>query len=111
MGIASDPWRRGRLLGHGGRGIGYAASLSWVPEYQVGAVVLTNSEQGDGLAVGTVQRVLQEMIEAKYARRGPAKESRENKLTNFSFSLGQWCNSNRRGNHLESDLLQRVPYR
>jgi CubicO group peptidase (beta-lactamase class C family) len=73
LGIASDPWRRGRLLGHGGRGLGYAASLSWVPEYQVGAVVLTNYEQGDGLAVGTVQRVLQEMIEAKYARRGPAK--------------------------------------
>jgi CubicO group peptidase (beta-lactamase class C family) len=73
LGIVSDPWRRGRLLGHGGRGSGYAASLSWLPEYQVGAVVLTNSEQGDGLAVGTVQRVLQEMIEAKYARRGPAK--------------------------------------
>src|SRR5262249_41621920 len=38
----------------------------WIPEHQVGIVILTNSAQGGAITGGTAERVLQQMIEAKY---------------------------------------------
>src|SRR5262249_24497528 len=44
LGIMSEPLHSGTLLQHGGAGGGYLTSQMWTPEYQVGVVVLMNSE-------------------------------------------------------------------
>ena len=66
LGIASESWRGGTLLYHNGGGYGYTTSQKWMPEYQIGVVVLTNSHQGGGVAGEMANRALQLMIEAKY---------------------------------------------
>lgn len=92
LGIASEPFRRGTLLEHGGGGYGYLTYQMWTPEYQLGVVVLTNSSGGD-LPVQTAWGVLQQMINAKHGpvpRRGPFKFTDKPVIT------------------LESKLLQRL---
>jgi Beta-lactamase len=74
LGIVSAPLRSGTLLAHAGAGAGYRTYHMWTPEYQVGVVVLLNSESGDPqrIALG----VFRQMIEAKYgpdSRTGSAK--------------------------------------
>jgi CubicO group peptidase (beta-lactamase class C family) len=74
LGILSAPLRNGTLLAHAGAGAGYRTYHMWTPEYQVGVVVLMNSESGDPqrIALG----VFQQMVEAKYgtdSRTGSAK--------------------------------------
>ena len=39
-----------------------------------------------------------------------AKSPLQNKVANFSYAPGQWCNSTRRGNFLGKDLPGRVLY-
>jgi CubicO group peptidase (beta-lactamase class C family) len=79
LGIAREPWRGGTLLYHGGSSwAGYSATQRWMPEYQVGVVILTNSAQGNTLADAIANRVLQLMIEAKY---GSAPETEPIRLT------------------------------
>jgi CubicO group peptidase (beta-lactamase class C family) len=74
LGILSASLRNGTLLAHGGGGPGYRTYHMWTREYQVGVVVLMNSESGDPqrIALGAFQQ----MIEAKYgpdSRKSPAK--------------------------------------
>jgi CubicO group peptidase (beta-lactamase class C family) len=74
LGILSAPLRSGTLLAHGGGGDGYRTNHMWTPEYQVGVVILTNSESGDPWTIA--QAAFQQMIEAKYgpdSRTDPAK--------------------------------------
>src|SRR5215475_1590396 len=73
LSVLIAPLRRGTLLSHGGGGFGYKTFQVWTPEYQVGVVVLMNSESGD---LRVAMDVFQQMIEAKYgpdSRAGPAK--------------------------------------
>lgn len=93
LGIASEPWRGGTLLHHSGGGYGYATTQRWMPEYQIGVVVLTNSAQGGAIAGGVANRTLQLMIEAKY---GSAPETAPFKVTDRPIIT------------LESGLLQRL---
>jgi CubicO group peptidase (beta-lactamase class C family) len=74
LGIVSAPLRSGTLLAHAGAGAGYRTYHMWAAEYQVGVVVLMNSESGNPqrIAMGAFQQ----MIEAKYgpdSRTGSAK--------------------------------------
>ncbi len=66
LGITSEPLHSGTLLQHNGGGGGYSTAQMWSPEYQVGVVVLTNSESyiPDGIARG----ILNAMITVKYGR-------------------------------------------
>jgi len=76
LGVVSAPLRSGTLLAHAGAGAGYRTYHMWTPEYQVGVVVLMNSESGDPqrIALG----VFQQMIEAKY---GPDSRTGSTKFT------------------------------
>jgi CubicO group peptidase (beta-lactamase class C family) len=76
LGIFSAPLHSGTLLAHNGGGAGYSTMQMWIPEYQVGVIVLTNSESHipDGIARG----VLQAMIRAKY---GPLPQTAPVKFT------------------------------
>jgi CubicO group peptidase (beta-lactamase class C family) len=65
LGVARTGWYRGRnadLFSHGGGGFGFSSDLWWLPELQLGIVVLTNSDhdlQGS-LALG----ILDDMVHA-----------------------------------------------
>jgi CubicO group peptidase (beta-lactamase class C family) len=76
LGIMSEPLHSGTLLQHGGGGGGYSTMQMWTPEYQVGVVVLTNSESyiPDGIARG----ILNAMIAVKY---GPLPQTESGKFT------------------------------
>jgi CubicO group peptidase (beta-lactamase class C family) len=91
LGIESQPWRGGMLLHHGGGGYGYSAMQKWMPEYQIGVVVLTNAAQGG--ADGVASKALLLMIEAKY---GAAAETTPFKVTDSPVIT------------LEAELLRRL---
>jgi len=76
LGIASQPLYGGALLQHNGGGGGYSTDQMWTPEYQVGVVVLTNSESE--LGFGTARGVLNGMIAVKY---GPLPQTAPGKFT------------------------------
>jgi CubicO group peptidase (beta-lactamase class C family) len=63
LGIMSEPLHSGTLLQHEGGGGGYSTEQMWSAEYQVGVVVLTNSESE--LPYG-MRGVLNGMIAVKY---------------------------------------------
>jgi CubicO group peptidase (beta-lactamase class C family) len=67
LGVTSQPWAGGTLLNHNGGGYGYSTSQIWMPEYQLGVVVLTNSAQGGSAASGLAYEALGAMIKAKYS--------------------------------------------
>jgi CubicO group peptidase (beta-lactamase class C family) len=74
LGIVSAPLRRGTLLAHAGAGAGYRTYHMWTSEYQIGVVVLMNSESGDPQRIAL--DVFRQMIESKYgpdSRTGSAK--------------------------------------
>jgi CubicO group peptidase (beta-lactamase class C family) len=75
LGIESSPLHSGTLLQHSGYGYGYLTSQMWSPEYQVGVVILTNSESGNPSSIA--KGVLQEMITVKY---GPLPQWKPGKL-------------------------------
>jgi CubicO group peptidase (beta-lactamase class C family) len=52
---------------HSGGGYGYSADQRWIPEYKIGAVVLTNQSR-DSLAASLANRALELMIEAKLSK-------------------------------------------
>jgi CubicO group peptidase (beta-lactamase class C family) len=76
LGIHSQPLRSGTLLAHNGSGAGFSTSQWWSPEYQVGVVILTNSESSDPQR--TAMGVLQGMIRVKY---GPLPQTEPGKFT------------------------------
>src|SRR5262245_16275013 len=76
LGLASQPLYGGALLQHNGGGGGYSTDQMWTPEYQVGVVVLTNSESE--LGIGTARGVLNGMIAVKY---GPLPQTEPGKFT------------------------------
>jgi hypothetical protein len=65
LGLSSQPLLGGTVLSHDGSGSGFATTQRWMPEYQIGVVILTNSGNA-GLVVGrTGDRALELMIESK----------------------------------------------
>ncbi len=50
------------LIHHGGSGFGYISDMLWLPEHQVGAVILTNSEQGGSGVRNAFRRRLLEVL-------------------------------------------------
>jgi CubicO group peptidase (beta-lactamase class C family) len=67
LGIVNHPWAGGTVLNHNGGGYGYSTSQVWMPEYQIGVVVLTNSAQGGSVASRMAYGALGAMIKAKYS--------------------------------------------
>ena len=66
IGIAMYQRRDGAtVLNHGGGGYGYSAIQMWIPQYQLGVVVLTNSSEGGALTNTIANRASDLMIEAK----------------------------------------------
>jgi len=45
LGVQSFPFFKQYVLGHGGAGFGFGAAMNWVPEYEIGAVLLINLDQ------------------------------------------------------------------
>jgi len=45
LGVQSFPNFKQYVLGHGGGGFGFGAGIHWVPEYEIGAVLLINLDQ------------------------------------------------------------------
>lgn len=78
LGITNWSWRGNTVLNHNGGGYGYSTTQTWMPERQVGVVVLTNSAQGGAAAGGVAYRTLQMMIEAKYGSFPETSSSRTN---------------------------------
>src|SRR6185436_7196670 len=64
LGLAIQPWYGSTFLSHAGSGYGYSTQQYWMPEYQIGVVVLTNSQSGT-LSSDIADRVMLKMIEAK----------------------------------------------
>ena len=93
LGVANHPWGGGTLLNHGGGGYGYSTSQMWMPEYQIGVVVLTNSTQGGSVASRMAYGALGAMIKAKYS---PLPETAPFKVTDRPIIT------------LEAELLRRL---
>lgn len=65
LGLQSRPFHGGWLCTHGGGGYGFGTIQSWMPDYQIGAVVLTNGDQGGDLAETVAREALEGMIRLK----------------------------------------------
>ena len=77
LGIEIKPGFSGTLLAHGGSGYGYSTKQSWIPEYQLGVIVLTNA--GDtGIAEEITDKAFRLMLTAKY---GAVPQDKSIKLT------------------------------
>jgi CubicO group peptidase (beta-lactamase class C family) len=65
LGMEIKPRYGGTLLTHGGGGYGYSTKQSWIPEYGIGVIVLTNN--GDsGIAETLTDEAFKLMLKAKY---------------------------------------------
>lgn len=74
LGIAMYQRRDGAtVFNHGGGGYGYSAIQMWMPEYQIGAVVLTNSSQGGAVTNTIANRAFDLMVETKAGSVPPIK--------------------------------------
>jgi hypothetical protein len=70
LGIGAEIWKGITILQHGGGGYGYNSYLSWLPEYQIGVVVLANAIRlTDNLPWEISDKALAMMTQAKH---GPA---------------------------------------
>src|SRR5262245_24537329 len=70
LGIGAEIWKGITILQHGGGGYGYNSYLSWLPEYQIGVVVLANAIRlADNLPWEISDKALAMMTQAKH---GPA---------------------------------------
>jgi CubicO group peptidase (beta-lactamase class C family) len=61
MGLSVDTTYGVPVVRHGGSMIGYKSDMIWLPEHNVGAVILTNSDPG-GLLLGPFGRKLLEVL-------------------------------------------------
>ena len=67
LGIGVSGWKGATLLGHEGAGYGYNSALYWVPEYEIGAVVLANAVTlGRSLPGEIANQALLLLQQAKY---------------------------------------------
>jgi len=74
LGIARWQWRDGAtVFNHRGGGNGYSTIQTWIPEYQIGVVVLTNSSQGGAITDTVANRVFGLMVKAKAGSLPPFK--------------------------------------
>ena len=72
LGLNTQPWYGGTFLNHAGGGYGYSTQQYWMPEYQIGVVVLSNAQSGS-LTSDIADRVILKMIEAKNGSVPPNK--------------------------------------
>lgn len=72
LGIFSKRFHGGTLMWHGGGGYGYTTMQYWMPEYQLGVVVLSNDGDGSSLTDDLANKVLEQMISAKYGHLPPS---------------------------------------
>ena len=82
MGLEVDTTYGTPVVHHGGSMIGYKSDMMWLPEHNVGAVILTNSDAG-GAMLGPFRRKLLEVLfdgkaeaDADIATRGKAMRER-----------------------------------
>jgi len=61
MGLETDRTWGVPVVNHGGSMIGYKSNMIWLPEHGVGAVILTNADEG-GAMLGPFQRRLLELL-------------------------------------------------
>ncbi len=61
MGLGVDRTWGVTVVNHGGSMIGYKSDMLWLPEHGVGAVILTNSDEGNWM-LGSFQRRLLELL-------------------------------------------------
>lgn len=81
MGLDVDMSTGTRLVYHGGRMRGYRTNMAWLPEHDVGVVVLTNADTGNVLMDAVPRKVLEALFdgepEAEAAVEASAKAMRE----------------------------------
>jgi CubicO group peptidase (beta-lactamase class C family) len=65
MGLSVDNTYGTPVVGHGGATFGYYSDMMWLPEHGVGAVVLTNGEQGGTLHNQFQRRLLEVLFDGQ----------------------------------------------
>ncbi|WP_165488677.1 MULTISPECIES: serine hydrolase domain-containing protein [Dyella] len=70
MGLETDARTGVRMVFHGGRMRGYRSNIMWLPEYNVGAVILTNADSGDILMDAVPRRLLELLFDGKPEAQG-----------------------------------------
>ena len=65
MGLRVDKHWGVTVVDHGGDVWGYHADMIWLPDYDVGAVILTNGDQGNVLASSLMRKLLEQMFDGK----------------------------------------------
>ena len=65
MGLQVDTKYGTPVVHHGGSMIGYKTDMMWLPEHDVGAVVLTNSDLGWGLHAAFRRKLLEVLFDGK----------------------------------------------
>jgi CubicO group peptidase (beta-lactamase class C family) len=65
MGLMVDQSRGVTVVHHGGDIIGYHSDMIWLPDQQVGAVILTNAEDGPTLVGAFRRRLLEVLFDGK----------------------------------------------
>jgi len=74
LGIGVNVWKGTTFLNHTGAGNGYNSALYWLPEYEIGVVVLANAWRvRDPLPVEIANQALVLMTQAKYGAVPPDK--------------------------------------
>ena len=65
MGLKLDRKLGTLVVNHGGSEAGYRSDMFWLPEHDVGAVILTNADSGTGLRYPFRRRVLELLFDGK----------------------------------------------
>ena len=64
LGLNVQPFYGGTFLNHSGGGFGYSTQQYWMPEYNIGVVVMANAQSGS-MVQGIADRALLLMMQAK----------------------------------------------
>ncbi len=81
MGLIIDTHWGVTVVSHGGDLVGYHSNMMWLPEYGVGAVILTNSDAGISLRGPFMRKLVELLFDAKNESDGMVKASAESRET------------------------------
>ena len=81
MGLIIDTHWGVSVVSHGGDLIGYHSNMMWLPEYGVGAVILTNADAGISLRGPFMRKLIELLFDAKNESDAMVKASAESRET------------------------------
>lgn len=72
LGVAAAQYGNYYFMNHNGGGFGYSASMTWVPDFGIGVIVLTNSIDHPAINTKITERVLSKLILDGKIEKNPA---------------------------------------